>query len=204
MDFLEGFLLGPVWSDTEYETRRHAGFYWFVGWLVLAAFVLLLLKPDSVPDILKLSVPLSIALFAVLVVLSPLINRFYYRLNVVVKIVALAILAAKYLFGMVAFLQFWQKRITIDLGAMPQILLDFANNMIASTTEYFQALGEGTGMLVGMIAGGLLIVLVFAGILLASTLLPAVYLYILKLIQLGIDYLYRTTLFPMIFGRGRA
>ena len=35
MDYLEGFLLGPVWSDTEYETRSHKVFFLFLSLTVL-------------------------------------------------------------------------------------------------------------------------------------------------------------------------
>lgn len=198
MDFLEGFLMGPVWSDTEYETRRHIGFFWLIGWLFLAVFAYFLLYPDKMPGLVKMPAYLPYVLFFILALLSPLACRYYYRLNIILKVVILALLAGKYAFGFLAFLQFWQSRITVDLSTLPQTSLEYINSVIAKSTEYFSGLGDGTSMLVGIIAGGLLIVLTFAGGLLAATLLPALYLLLMKLIQRGIDMLSRAMLFREI------
>ena len=137
-------------------------------------------------------------LFFVLALISPFACRYYYRMNIFVKVAILVLQAAKFGFGFVAFLQFWQSRITVDLSTMPQNLLEYINDVVAKSTGYFSSLGEGTSMLVGIIAGGLLIVLTFAGSLLAATVLPAVYLVVLKLIQRGIDMLARVALFREI------
>lgn len=198
MDFLEGFLMGPVWSDTEYETRRHIGFFWLIGWLFLAVFAYFLVYPDKAPAWLAMPTVLPYIFFFFLSLVTPLICRFYYRLNIALKIPILALLAIKFAFGFLAFLHFWQSRITVDLSTLPQTSLEYINTVIARSTDYFSSLGDGTSMLVGIITGGLLIVLTFAGGLLAATVLPALYLVLMKLIQRGIDLLARATLFREI------
>ncbi len=55
-------------------------------------------------------------------------------------------------------------------------------------------MGQAVGMMVGIIAGGLQVVLTFVGILLAATLVPALYLVLLQLLQRGVDYLMHRTL----------
>jgi hypothetical protein len=198
MDFLEGFLMGPVWSDTEYETRRHIGFYWLVGWLFLAVFAFFLLFPEKQPGWLSMPGFLPWLLFFAMALLTPLACRYYYRLNIVLKIVILILLAAKFILAFIAFLQIWQSVISIDLATLPQTLLEYINDVIAKATKYFASLGEGTSMLVGIISGGLLIVLTFAGGLLAATVIPALYLVVLKLAQRGIDLLARVAVFKEI------
>lgn len=198
MDFLEGFLMGPVWSDTEYETRRHVGFFWLVGWLFLAVFAFFLVYPDKRPGWMGMPAFLPYVLFFLLSILTPLACRYYYRLNLGLKIVILICLAAKFGFGFLAFLQYWQSRISIDFSTMPQNALTYINDVIARSTDYFSGLGSGTSMLVGIIAGGLVIVLTFAGGLLAATVLPAIYLIVMKLIQRGIDMLARSVIFKQI------
>lgn len=198
MDFLEGFLMGPVWSDTEYETRRHIGFFWLIGWLFLAAFAFFLVYPDKAPAWLGMPTYLPYIFFFLLALLTPLACRFYYRLNIALKIPILMLLALKFVFGFLAFLQFWQSRITVDLSTLPQNALEYINTVIARSTDYFSGLGDGTSMLVGIIAGGLLIVLTFAGGLLVATVLPSLYLILMKMIQRGIDLLARATLFREI------
>lgn len=104
------------------------------------------------------------------------------------------LLAVKFLLGFVAFWQILQVRIQIDTTTAPQDILEYINRTIASSTEYFSGLGEGLGLVVGIIAGGFLIVAVFAGSLLLMTAAPAIYIAVMQLIQRGIDHLARYTL----------
>lgn len=195
MDFMEGFLLGPIWSDTEYETRRHAGFYWFIGWLACALFVLLEVFPDKTPGWMAMPGFLPVLLFAMLALASPLACRFYYRLNIVFKLGILAVEVVKFGFAFVALFQYVLANVNVDIAALPQATLEYVNQTVAKTTEYFTGLGEGLGMLVGIAAGGLQIVLTFAGGVLIASLIPVIFLLVLRLIQRGIDLLARFTLF---------
>jgi hypothetical protein len=195
MDFLEGFLLGPVWSDTEYETRRHTGFYWFIGWLVFAAYAYLVIKPESKPSWLDMPIYLPVLLFCVFTLISPIACRYYYQMNILVKLCILIFQAMKFGFAFVAFFEYLLPMVTLDLATLPQSVLDYINQTIGKATDYFDKLGQGIGMLVGIAGGGLLIVLRFAGLLLLATLAPVVFLIILKTIQRGIDLLARATLF---------
>lgn len=198
MDFLEGFLLGPVWSDTEYETRRHIGFFWLIGWLNFAVFLLFAIFPDKTPGLFKLPLFVPILLFFILALLSPLVCRYYYKLNIFLKLVVLLATAAKYCLGFVALIEYANSLIVIDLATAPQMLMDYINKSIASTSEYFSTLGEGAvSMIIGLIAGGLLIVLTFAGIILLGSLIPALLLVIMKLFQRGVDLLVRNKVFPL-------
>ena len=194
MDFLEGFLLGPIWSDTEYETRRHTGFYWLIGWLACAAFLWMLIYPEKVPEWVDMPTYLPVLLFLVITVLSPFASRYYYRLNILLKLIILLLQAGK--FGM-AFLALFQRllpEVHLDLSALPQDILELINKTIAKATDYFSGLGEGLGMILGIVGGGLLIVLAFAGGVLAASWLPAIYLAALKLIQRCFDLLARLIL----------
>jgi hypothetical protein len=195
MDFLEGFLLGPVWSDTEYETRRHTGFYWFIGWLSFFALAYLVIKPDARPSWFGMPRYLPILLFSFFILISPLACRYYYQSNILLKIVILAFQILKFGFAFLAFFQYFLPKFSLNMDELPQTLLDYVNQTIEKTTGYFVNLGQGIGMLVGIVSGGLLIVLTFAGYLLVATLAPVVYLIVLKTIQRGIDLLARATIF---------
>lgn len=189
MDFLEGFLLGPIWSDTEYEQRRHTGLYWFIGWLLLAAFAIMVFFPDKAPSWINMPRFLPILLFLVLAIGSPFACRYYYQLNIFLKIGILLVQAAKYGFGLLALFQYFMPRIKLDPATLPQDALEYFNVTMAKTTDYFEGMGKALGMLVGIVSGGILIVLTFVFYLLAATIIPAVYLFILKIIQRGIDLL---------------
>ncbi len=192
---MEGFLLGPIWSDTEYETRRHSGFYWLIGWLACAAFAVLIIFPEKAPAWIELPRYLPILLFSLLALTSPIVNRYYYRLNILLKLVILAIQILKYALAFLALFQYLLPMVDLDISSLPQTALEYVNQTVAKATDYFSSLGEGLGMLVGIATGGVLVVLTLAGGLLAASLLPVVYLLILKLIQRGIDLLARYTLF---------
>jgi hypothetical protein len=193
MDFLEGFLLGPVWSDTEYETHRHTGFYWFIGWLGFAAYAYLKIFPEKIPSWMNMPTYLPITFFLVFSVISPFACRYYYRLNIFLKLCIQLFQILKFGFAFLAFFQFLLPVVQIDPADVPTMVLDYINQTVAKTTNYFEKLGQGVGMLVGIASGGLLIVLTFAGALLVATLLPVIYLIALKLYQRGIDLLARLT-----------
>lgn len=103
MDFLEGFLMGPVWSDTEYETRRHTGFFWFIGWLFLALFAFSIVYPERLPTWLDMPAFLPYVGFFILALATPIGCRYYYQLNIAAKLGILALLVVKFSLGFVAF-----------------------------------------------------------------------------------------------------
>jgi hypothetical protein len=59
MDYLEGFLIGSIWSDTDYRTRRHYHAHVFLATLMAAAFAFFLFFPVgwSNERFLRTSVP---------------------------------------------------------------------------------------------------------------------------------------------------
>lgn len=196
MDFLEGFLLGPVWSDTEFETRRHTGFYWFVGWLAMAFYLFMVARPAPFKVWLELPGGLLVALFLLLVAALPFAARFYYRQHPIVKGLILLLYGIKHVIAFIFFYQVIKRFWKPDLALLPQQGMEFINTTITYTSEMFRSLVSPTfGMVVGIIAGGMLVVLTLIGLVLAATLLPALYLWLLKLIQYGADLiLHRTVL----------
>lgn len=189
MDLLEGFFLGPIWSDTEYETRRHTGFYWFVGWLTLGCYIWLQIKPGTGSALLGLPRAAPLVLFFIFLLGMPFACRYYYRLNILLK--ALIILAGfiKLSAAYLAFYQAVMPLYTADLGTLPQDLIEYVNQTIAKWSGSFESLGQGLGMIAGIVTGGLQVVLALVGILLAATVIPALFLLLIQLMQHGIDWL---------------
>lgn len=198
MDFLEGFLLGPIWSDTEYETRRHTGFYWLIGWLALACYSYMQINRTFLQQWILLPSWAPVLLVFLLLLLSPFACRYYYRVNLLVKLLILAVQVIKFLLAFLAFFQRLLPLYSFELDQLPQLLLDYVNKTVTQATETFTAMGQAVGMMVGIIAGGLQVVLTFAGILLAATLAPAMFLYAIQLLQRGVDLLVHRTLLQNI------
>ena len=189
MDFLEGFLLGPLWSDTEYENRKHTGFFWFIGLATCALMVYLFLYPEKLPILLDMNLNGLIALFALLTLLSPLISHIYYRMVLPVRMAILAVQATKLFAGMLVLIRLALPRIGIDTDTIAQDALDLINKIIGGSTEYFTKMAQGTGMLVGIVVGGLGVVLALAAVVVLTLVLPIVWLAFLRVIQRGIDLL---------------
>ncbi|MDD4324403.1 MAG: hypothetical protein PHR37_06200, partial [Eubacteriales bacterium] len=80
MDYLEGFFIGPVWSDTDYKSRRHLSSHIILSVLMLLLFVAFVFRPDLAERLVFVSYPTSLIFLIVLILLSPLLSSFYYRL----------------------------------------------------------------------------------------------------------------------------
>lgn len=63
MDYLEGSLIGPVWSDTEYKRRRHLGSHIILSVLMLLFFVLAFAQPQWTAPFIFVSYPVSLIFF---------------------------------------------------------------------------------------------------------------------------------------------
>lgn len=189
MDFLEGFLLGPLWSDTEFETRRHRGFYWSIGLFTSIVLVYLVLYPEKSPFLLDVSVSGLIALFFFLAILSPLLSHVYYRMILPVRLVILALQAVKYAAGMLVLLRQILPRISFNSATVSQDALDFVNNIIGKTTDYFTGMAQGTGMIVGILLGGLGVVFFIVAVIVVALIIPIAWLYVMRFIQGVIDQL---------------
>ncbi|MGI6297702.1 MAG: hypothetical protein ACOX1T_00615 [Saccharofermentanales bacterium] len=189
MDFLEGFLLGPLWSDTEFETRKHRGFYWSFGLAFSLLLLYLVLFPEKSPLLLGFSLTSLVVLFIILALISPFISHLYYRMLLPVKLGILLLQALKYAAGMLYLLRQVMTRIHFDSSSVGQDSLDLINKIIGATTDYFTEMAQGTGMIVGIVVGGLGVVLGIIVIVLLALVIPIIWLFLLRLIQSAIDQL---------------
>ncbi|MDI9468857.1 MAG: hypothetical protein QM296_01480 [Bacillota bacterium] len=199
MDYLEGALLGRIWSDTDYENRRHAGVWlWssFFFWLATAAFVLRMNREGTMPWPGDSSFWSALTIFLILVL--PLLSRLYYRLPLLARFPVLLLHALKYGTALLALWSRFLPSTRLDtenlLPAVIQFLDDTAGSFIERNTEMNQV--------IGLIASSLLLVLlgigVFLGALLILTCLPILYLKLVTLFQalsdrlhVGIEVLYQ-------------
>ncbi|MDI9497329.1 MAG: hypothetical protein QM270_02430 [Bacillota bacterium] len=191
MDYLEGALLGRIWSDTDYENRRHTGVWlWssFAFWLLTAALVLRMNRAGTLPWPGGSS--FWFALTLLLVIVLPLLSRFYYRLPLIARFPVLALHALKYATALLAIWSWFVPSTRVDtenlLPALLQFLDDTAGSFIERNTEMNQVFG--------LIASSLLLVLlgiaVFLGALLILTSLPILYLKLVTLAQALSDRLH--------------
>ncbi len=189
MDFLEGFLMGPIWSDTEYETRRHIGFHLFLGFMLSSLLIWFAIKPEQAGRWLDWPLPLLIIVVILMVLVTPFICSIYYRLHVLLKLLVLAFLVFKFVIALVAAYQLILPHVNLDLIIVPDRLMTYVNDTIAKATAYYAEMSKATGMLLGIVTGGLLLVLRVGLLVVAMLLAPVLLLQALKLVQRAIDWL---------------
>lgn len=193
MDFLEGYLLGPQWSDTEYETHRHAGFHLLVGLVAASAFGFLFLSPDHAAQWIW-PWPVPVLLLLVLLLSNPLLCRHYYRHNRLIRVLILVVLALKYALAVLALFAVAMPLIRIDTSHLTQSLLAQANESIADMTDRFHALNNASAMMFGIILGSLLVLLRTALVIAVCVLVPTLFLLAVRWIQRLLDYVIRKQL----------
>ena len=193
MDFLEGYLLGPQWSDTEYETRHHAGFHLLVGLLAAGAFGFLFLSPDHAARwIWPWHVP--VLLLSVLLLLNPLLCRHYYRHNRLVRVLILVVVSLKYALAILVLFAVAMPLVRIDTSHLAQGLLAQANESIADMTDRFHSLNNASAMMFGIVLGSLLVLLRTALVIAACVLVPTLFLLAIRWIQRILDFVIRKQL----------
>lgn len=188
MDFLEGFLLGPLWSDTEYETQRHVGFHVLLGAVVSGLFLWLLVFPDRLKFWLDLPTAMYIIFIILFLLATPFVARIYYQLSLPLKFVILLVEMLKFVAVYIVSYKIMLPKYQLDLAELPATLIEEINLSISNATEFFEGFGRATGMLLGIIGGGLMIVLRLLIIIGAAIIIPILILVAVKLVQWSWDY----------------
>ncbi len=198
LDYWEGFLLGPLWSDTDYENRRHGGLILGIGVLVWAAIAVIVLLPGTQSVwISPASLRMSMLFYVGLTLVSPFLSRIYYRLAFPLRIAALGIQLAKFCAGMMIPVNILLKGFRLDLPSLQDEALVFFNEYLSGIIDRFTGEYGGAGMIIGIGVGGVSIALMGAGIALASLIAPRVILAAMRVIQ----WIYDSLLFRLVFRR---
>lgn len=198
MDFWEGFLLGPLWSDTDYETRRHAGQLFGIGAVVWFFIALIVLFPDRggiliSPRMLKLAV----VTFVSLTLISPFLSRIYFRYTFPVKVLILVVGLFKTMAGMLIPVNILLSGFELDLPSLQDQSMIFLNEYLGDMIDRFTDTYQGLGMIIGIAVGGLSLILMGIGIVIVSLITP-------RLIVAGekcIQWVYDSLLFRILFHR---
>lgn len=154
-----------------------------------ALLVYLVIYPAKAPLLLDVSVSGLVALFIFLALVSPLLSHVYYRMILPVRLGILLLQALKFAAGMLVLLRQVLPHISFNSATVGQDSLDLINKIIGTTTDYFTGMAQGTGMIVGILVGGLGVVFAIIIVILVALVVPIVWLYLMRLIQSAIDHL---------------
>lgn len=188
MDYLEGALLGRLWSDTDFENRRHrvavlslCAVFW------LYAFYLIYLQNFvGTPGLIRLFF-IWFLIGGLLFAVSPLLCYVYYSTPLPLRWLFLALEALKYYFAYLFLYCLVIPLIRFDKDRLVADLMAWMNGMV---TRFFEGgkldlkLTSIITQVILLALGGLLVVLLLFAVL---ALVPIFYMKLLKLLQYTID-----------------
>lgn len=194
MDFWEGALIGPVWVQTDYQDRKHRGFYFALG-VVCILFLLAYVFFDRLAFFLPLPnfVYLLIAIFLTLAL--PFAGARYRAMSLPVKVLVLFAYAFQYIAAWSFVVKLTSQYVTLEIMDLFMAFGNMANSIMVTASGLFSFLGGIASTLAGMVMGGVLMGL--AGILafILSIYIPLIVFFILKRLQRLVDALVLKTFF---------
>ncbi len=186
MDFWEGVFLGPVWSHTDYQDRKHPGFHFAVGLVALAYLALhFFLTPFDFLFPIPAFVYLGITL--VLILVLPFTAAKYYARALPMKIITLVSYALQYILAWLFIVKTLVSNTSIDPMDAFLSLGELANNIMAGMAEFFSFLGGLPATLAGVISGAVLMGLAGILIFILAVYTPLFVFFLIKRIQRLVD-----------------
>lgn len=186
MDYLEGLLLGRLWSDTDYENRRHFSLFILYG-LFVDLLVVYNYMTGSMNNLIAGGFLPKVILFVVLFFFCPALCFSYYRMPLWGKIPVLLAQLAK--FGALTLLiTAWARpKLSVSFGDLRDFLISYLNKTLERFTEKYVDTAGTFATVLGVISGGVYIVVVVVLILLAAVLIPGLVFCAARFLQYWYD-----------------
>ena len=200
MDFLEGLFLGKVWSDTDFENRRHFGLLILYA-LIVDNIVLFSYVTGKYFGMLKVTDTWMIVIYALLFLACPFICFRYYRFPWWGKIPVLLEKAFKFFLVICFTTAFVFSKITVQSSDLQEFLINYLNGTLEKYTEKYYETAGSFATVIGVAAGGVHIVFVFVLNILGAIAFPIIVFLAFRLVQYGYDWLMNKFLIRKVFGK---
>lgn len=187
MDFLEGFLIGPVWSDTDYRSRRHLNAHTLLATLMAVGFVALALFPERFDSLILFGWPTALFLLILLILVSPALSIFYRRLPYYARPLLLLVYAAKYILLFYILVHAFYPKLTFEKESLLELLYARVDDHIGRALEKIAVSGGILVTVGGVIAGGLWVIAEGLALIAILILVPLFSIAALKCLQYGYD-----------------
>lgn len=198
MDYLEGLLLGRLWSDTDYENRKHFGLFVLYGLLVDAIILYKYILGRGLIGFGSIGT-IHIAVFVLLFIANPFICFRYYRMPWWGKIfIILAKLFKAYL--IVSYtVSLLLPKLTVRVDDLQDFLMSYLNKTLERYTEKFVATAGSFSTVLGVLAGGVHVVLTVLLLVLAAVVIPSLIYLAVKLVQYAWDWVINLLIIKRFF-----
>ena len=187
MDYIEGLFLGKLWSDTDFENRRHAGLFILYGFLV---DLLVLLRYFTGKTYLGIGV-FTVVHWVILILLMlacPFINFRYYRMPGWGKALILIEKTFKSFLVMSLTVSLILPRIKVQSTGLQDFLINYLNETLEKYAEKVSSGAGSFATVMGVLAGGIHVVLMIVLIAVAALIIPGLVYLAVRYIQYAYDW----------------
>lgn len=187
MDYLEGLFLGKLWSDTDFENRRHINLFIIYGVLVDLLLLIGFYYNKFIMGIGKFGI-IQLILFIALFIACPFINFKYYRmpwwgkLLVLVEKLIKAALVTSFSISLII------PRIPFGTDNIKDFFLNYLNSTLEKFTEMFANNSGAFSTVTGVLTGGIYLAVMFVLIFAALVIIPGLVYIGFSYLQYGYDY----------------
>ena len=198
LDYLEGLLLGRLWSDTDFENRKHFGLFVIYGLLVDAIVLYLYISGKGLLNFGIIG-PIHIAVFTLLFLANPFICFRYYRMPWWGKILVLAVKIYKSYLIVSYTVSLLLPRLSVQVDDLQDFLMTYLNGTLEKYTEKFQASAGSFSTVLGVLAGGVHVVGTVLLYALAAIIIPGLIYLAIRLVQYVWDWVVNTLIIKRFF-----
>jgi hypothetical protein len=198
LDYLEGLLLGRLWSDTDYENRKHFGLYVLYGLLVDAIVLYIYILGRGLLYFGNINT-IHIAVFILLFLANPFICFRYYRMPWWGKIMILLVKIFKVYLIISYTVSLLLPRLSVKVDDLQDFLMSYLNSTLEKYTEKFLESAGSFSTVLGVLAGGVHVVGTVILLMLAAVVIPSLIFLAVKLVQFVWDWVINTLIIKRFF-----
>lgn len=198
MDYLEGLLLGRLWSDTDYENRKHFGLFVLYGLLVDAIILYKYILGRGLIGFGSIGT-IHIAVFVLLFIANPFICFRYYRMPWWGKIFIIMTKLFKAYLIVSYTVSLLLPKLTVRVDDLQDFLMSYLNKTLERYTEKFVATAGSFSTVLGVLAGGVHVVLTVLLLVLAAVVIPSLIYLAVKLVQYAWDWVINLLIIKRFF-----
>ena len=191
-------MLGRLWSDTDYENRRHFWLFIIYGLLCNCIVLYRYIFEKRLLWFGEVGMPLF-ATFIILFVASPFINFRYYRMPLAGKILVLAEKIFKSYLVLSYTVSIMLPRLTVNAGDLQTNVIDYLNRTLEQYTTKYATSSGSFATVTGVLAGGLHVVLMILINLVVIMVIPGLIYIAFRICQFVWDWLINTLILKRFF-----
>lgn len=191
-------MLGKLWSDTDYENRKHFWLFIIYGLLCNCIVLYIYILGRTFLGFGLVGMPLFAA-FIILFVASPFINFRYYRMPLWGKILVLAEKIFKSYLVLSYTVSLILPKLTVSVGDLQTFIVDYLNKTLETYTTKYAASSGSFATVTGVLAGGLHVMMVVLINLAVIMVIPGLIYIAFRVAQFVWDWLINTLILKRFF-----